>query len=374
MQSEMFDAAFGSDASLAVSAPTGAGKTALFDLALCRLQVTAGAVDASGRFVRRLGAPKAVFIAPLRVSGLMQVCSTSAFTSPPHPPCLSTTQALVQERCLEWTARFGPLGLRCVELTGDSGGDGASATHLSDVDIILTTPEKFDAVTRRNKGRDGLSFLADIGLVLLDEVHTLSDDRGPALEAVMSRLKLMGASPQLAASPLSRLRCVGVSATIPNICDLAAWLGGPRCVARAFGEEYRATALEVFVHGYNAAANEFLFERNLKYALFPLVQRYSENQFPVLIFCSSRKGAEEACRQLVEAVPAGAGTRGGPLHPFIATAEAANALADAGAWVSPAAPGARADPKLCHAPQPPPATQRPWAPACVRGWASTAPA
>jgi ATP-dependent DNA helicase HFM1/MER3 len=240
---------------------------------------------------------------------------------------------------LEWTARFGPLGLRCVELTGDSGGDGASATHLSDADIILTTPEKFDAVTRRNKGRDGLSFLADIGLVLLDEVHTLSDDRGPALEAVMSRLKLMGASPQLAASPLSRLRCVGVSATIPNICDLAAWLGGPRCVARAFGEEYRATALEVFVHGYNAAANEFLFERNLKYALFPLVQRYSENQFPVLIFCSSRKGAEEACRQLVEAVPAGAGTRGGPLHPFIATAEAANALADAAASCDAAALG-----------------------------------
>ena len=77
MQSEMFDAAFGSDASLAVSAPTGAGKTVIFDLALCRLQVTAGAVDASGRFMRRPGAPKAVFIAPLRVRWLMQLHSCS---------------------------------------------------------------------------------------------------------------------------------------------------------------------------------------------------------------------------------------------------------------------------------------------------------
>ena len=257
----------------------------------------------------------------------MQTLLASSHLTLTRPPCLPTTQALVQERCTEWTSRFGPLGLKCVELTGDSGGDGGSASSLADADIILTTPEKFDAVTRRNKGRDGLSFIADIGLVMLDEVHTLSDDRGPALEAVMSRLKLMGASPQLAASPLSRLRCVGVSATIPNVGDVAAWLGGPRCVARAFGDEYRATALEVFVHGYNAAQNEFLFERNLKYALFPLVQRYSEGQFPVLVFCSSRKGAEEACKQLAEAVPPGAGTRGGPVHPFIATAEAAAALA-----------------------------------------------
>jgi hypothetical protein len=72
MQSDMFDAAFASDASLAVSAPTGAGKTVLFDLALCRLQVASGAVDASGRFVRRPGHVKAVYIAPMRV------CSTQA--------------------------------------------------------------------------------------------------------------------------------------------------------------------------------------------------------------------------------------------------------------------------------------------------------
>ena len=93
MQSEMFDAAFGSDASLAVSAPTGAGKTVIFDLALCRLQVTAGAVDASGRFMRRAGAPKAVFIAPLRVRWLMQfhTCSSIALrltrlAPPPRRP------------------------------------------------------------------------------------------------------------------------------------------------------------------------------------------------------------------------------------------------------------------------------------------------
>lgn len=338
MQSDMFDAAFASDASLAVSAPTGAGKTVLFDLALCRLQVASGAVDASGRFVRRPGHVKAVYIAPMRVCSTRsaaRVLFASLLAASERPTLCHlslVTQALVQERCSDWTARFGPLGLRCLELTGDTDTASASGHPLRDADIILTTPEKFDSVTRRNKGRDGMSFLADVGLLLLDEVHSLGDDRGPALEAVVSRLKLLSRLPQLAASLLSRLRCVGVSATIPNVGDVASWLGGgPQgYLACSFGDEYRATALDVVVHGYSPASNDFLFERNLKYVLPKVVTHYNEGgRFPVLVFCSSRKGAEEACRQLVDTIPSGAGTHGGPPHPFIATAQAARALSDA---------------------------------------------
>ena len=44
--------------------------------------------------------------------------------------------------------------------------------------VIVTTPEKWDVVTR--KGSDGL--VQSVGLLIIDEVHLLNDDRGPVIE------------------------------------------------------------------------------------------------------------------------------------------------------------------------------------------------
>jgi hypothetical protein len=65
------------------------------------------------------------------------------------------------------------------------------------------------------------------------------------LEAVVSRLKLLSRMPALAGSALGALRFVAVSATIPNVADVGAWIGAPPGYAPAFGDEYRACALEV---------------------------------------------------------------------------------------------------------------------------------
>ena len=69
VQSDTFDAAFGSDAPLVVAAPTGAGKTGVLELALCRL------------VLRGPATAKALYLAPSR--------------------------ALVSERVSDWRARFG---------------------------------------------------------------------------------------------------------------------------------------------------------------------------------------------------------------------------------------------------------------------------
>ena len=65
------------------------------------------------------------------------------------------------------------------------------------------------------------------------------------LEAVVSRLKLLSRLPSLAVAPLGRLRFVAVSATIPNVADVGAWIGAPPGYAPSFGDEYRACALDV---------------------------------------------------------------------------------------------------------------------------------
>jgi ATP-dependent DNA helicase HFM1/MER3 len=87
----------------------------------------------------------------------------------------------------------------------------ANETHL---------PKKFDSITRNHRDHGGAGFLGDIALVLIDEVHLLNDSRGASLEAVVSRMKMLGRQPELKSSPIARVRFVAVSATIPNIEDL----------------------------------------------------------------------------------------------------------------------------------------------------------
>lgn len=52
----------------------------------------------------------------------------------------------------------------------------------------------------------------------IDEVHSVGSDRGAVLEVVVSRMKTLGTS----------TRFVAVSATVPNIADVAEWLGTSR--------------------------------------------------------------------------------------------------------------------------------------------------
>ena len=47
-------------------------------------------------------------------------------------------KALCSEKYEDWTEKFGPLGIKCKELTGDTELD--DYFELQDVHIILTTP------------------------------------------------------------------------------------------------------------------------------------------------------------------------------------------------------------------------------------------
>ena len=46
-------------------------------------------------------------------------------------------------------------------------------------------------------------------------MHVLDEDRGAALEAVVSRLKMLAKHPDLQNSPIAHIRFVAASATIP---------------------------------------------------------------------------------------------------------------------------------------------------------------
>ncbi|KAL6573750.1 Sec63 [Orobanche hederae] len=267
LQSECFSTCYLSDVNMVISAPTGSGKTVLFEL--CIMRLLSKFINGDGIFTHHKGTLKTIYIAP--------------------------SKALVQEKLRDWTQKLGPLGINCLELTGDN--EYSSIKNIQDADIILTTPEKFDAVTRYRIQDGGLSFFSDIALVLIDEVHLLNDPRGAALEAIVSRIKMLACKPEMKSSSLALVRFLAVSATIPNINDLAEWLMVPVQGIKKFGEEMRPVKLTTKVFGYTPAKNDFLFEKRLQNYIFDLLMQFSGGK-SALIFCSTRKGAQEAAQRL----------------------------------------------------------------------------
>lgn len=83
-------------------------------------------------------------------------------------------------------------------------------THLGRSDVIIVTSEKFDSLLRHR-----VEWLQKVKTVIVDEIHLLNDThRGPTLEIVLTILR----------TSFPRVQLIGLSATIGNKEDLAAWL------------------------------------------------------------------------------------------------------------------------------------------------------
>lgn len=97
-----------------------------------------------------------------------------------------------------------------------SAGDVTpDARAIASADVIVTTPEKWDGISRSWQTR---SYVRAVALIVIDEIHLLGEDRGPVLEVIVSRTNFI-------ASHTSRsLRVVGLSTALANAKDLANWL------------------------------------------------------------------------------------------------------------------------------------------------------
>ena len=63
--------------------------------------------------------------------------------------------------------------------------------HL--LQMLVTTPEKWDVVTRKSTGDVALTQI--VRLLIIDEVHLLHDDRGSVIESLVARtLRQVGRS------------------------------------------------------------------------------------------------------------------------------------------------------------------------------------
>ncbi|GMF00410.1 unnamed protein product [Ambrosiozyma monospora] len=201
---------------------------------------------------------------------------------------MASTKALCKERYDDWLAKFGPLSCSVGLLTGDASVSETERAKKSD--IIICTPEKWDALTRRWFDYSKLFEL--VRLLLIDEIHTLGDQRGTSLEVVTTRMKTMKKD----------LRIVALSATLPNINDISDWLypkDGDSPSTLVFGDEYRAVKLKRTVYGYKTAgtSNDFQFDSFLNGKLSRVLEANSKRK-PTLIFCPTRSSCINTCKSL----------------------------------------------------------------------------
>lgn len=125
-------------------------------------------------------------------------------------------KALAKERLKDWVKRFmsnKELNKSVLELTGDYTPD---LEALMAADILITTPEKWDGISRNWANR---SYVSQSALIIFDEIHLLGQDRGLVLEVIVSRMNL------IASKTGSKVRMIGLSTAMANGSDVGDWFG-----------------------------------------------------------------------------------------------------------------------------------------------------
>lgn len=182
IQTIVYPTAYHTNENLLICAPTGAGKTNVAMLTIInaiRAHTDQGVIHRD-QF-------KIVYVAPMK--------------------------ALAAEMTENFGKKLKPLGLSVRELTGDMQ---LTKTEMLATQMLVTTPEKWDVVTR--KGAGDASMISVVKLLIIDEVHLLHGERGPVVEALVARTL------RLVESSQSMIRIVGLSATLPNYIDVARFL------------------------------------------------------------------------------------------------------------------------------------------------------
>ena len=247
MQTQIFHTLYHTSANVLLGSPTGSGKTVAAELAMW------------WAFREKPGS-KVVYVAPMK--------------------------ALVRERVQDWRKRLTQqMGLKLVELTGDNTPDTRTIRHA---DIIITTPEKWDGISRSWQTR---AYVQQVSLVIIDEIHLLGGDRGPILEIIVSRMNY------IASQKKGSVRLVGMSTACANAMDLGNWLGVREGMFN-FRHSVRPVPLEIFIDGFPEQRGFCPLMQSMNRPTFLAIKAHSPDK-PVIVFVASRRQTRLTAKDLI---------------------------------------------------------------------------
>ena len=204
---------------------------------------------------------------------------------------LSPLKALTEEKRAEWVQRYAGRPLEV--LTGDYEAPPDLVARLEEAEIVLMTSEMLDCRTRKFQS-EGNFWMREVGLVVVDEAHILTMERGDAVEAGLMRFTRC--------CPTARIALL--SATASNVKELAAWLtalnGKPGDIVYS---TYRPVALERHYLLYERSSRRDSIgfheneKRKIEIALWLVLSKPSEK---FLVFVHSKATGRRLLKALRE--------------------------------------------------------------------------
>eukprot|EP00828_Plagiopyla_frontata_P030222 TRINITY_DN3928_c0_g1_i1.p1 TRINITY_DN3928_c0_g1~~TRINITY_DN3928_c0_g1_i1.p1 ORF type:complete len:870 (-),score=148.87 TRINITY_DN3928_c0_g1_i1:12-2621(-) len=255
LQTKCFASAMNNEENLLICAPTGAGKTNVALLTV--LHELSKHVDKQLGIIppQDLTTFKIVYISPMK--------------------------ALATEIVEKFSTKLSYLGITVKELTGDMQ---LTKQELAETQVIVSTPEKWDVITRKTDWN-----VNQLKLLIIDEIHLLNDDRGPVLECLVART-LRNIERQQ-----TTMRLLGLSATLPNYKDVAAFLQVREQNIFHFDGAYRPVPLKQTFIGIKNPVQQLRMKnkRNKKDiyndVCYELVKKHAKNNKQVMVFVHSRR-------------------------------------------------------------------------------------
>ena len=249
IQTQTFNALYGSDDNCLVAAPAGSELVVCAEFAILRMLIATG------------GEGRCAYVSPI--------------------------EAQVKSRAARWEATIGAAaGVQVGVLTGDGAADNKLLERCR---IVCATPEHWDNLSRRWRQRKAVQGLS---LFVADEVHLLgAGDAGPALEVGISRVRYVASQTGAAT------RVVCLAASVANGRDLGDWIGAPPSAIFAFPFGARPVPLQIRIDGYAALNVDARQDAMLRPTLHALDDGSSAGQ-PAIVFAPTRRYARAAATEL----------------------------------------------------------------------------
>ncbi|KAG2077544.1 Sec63-domain-containing protein [Suillus decipiens] len=268
IQSIVYPTAYESNENILVCAPTGAGKTDVAMLTILRvLNQYRSRISPSSPLHASINrnAFQIIYVAPMK--------------------------ALASEIVRKLGKRLKWLSIQVKELTGDMQ---LTKSEIAETQVIVTTPEKWDVVTRKPTGEGELA--SKLKLLIIDEVHLLNEERGAVIETIVARTLRQVESSQ------SVIRIVGLSATLPNYLDVAEFLNVSRYKGLFFFDSsFRPIPLEQHFIGVRGKPGSARSKTNLDRVTYEKVSELVRQGHQVMVFVHARKETVKAAQALKDA-------------------------------------------------------------------------
>ncbi|KAL0682122.1 hypothetical protein Bca4012_048969 [Brassica carinata] len=254
VQTQVFNVLYNTNDNVLVAAPTGSGKTICAEFAILKnhQEVLLRQQDDT----KRQSGPdtttmRVVYIAPL--------------------------EAITKEQFRIWERKFGKgLGLRVVELTGETALD---LKLLEKSQIVISTPEKWDALSRRWKQR---KYVQQVSLFIVDELHLIGEGQGgTVLEVIVSRMRYISSQGE------NKIRIVALSTSLANAKDLGEWIGASSHGLFNFPPGVPPVPLEIHIQGVDISSFEARMQAMTKPTYTAIVQ-HAKNKKPAIVFVPTR--------------------------------------------------------------------------------------